>query len=189
MNTNQARNGTETREILAETVAIAIVNAPIEKVDLTQWLFTVKDEEYQSFSKAHIAGGTSFSNKGKRLSINVEMIADTLLVQHYIEDISSRDHCRVNSVSDSISPFGKTKMGVTWELTVTKRTNNSCELSNRVILLLTEEFSAAIQTAGITDLSPVKQQISLHAGAHNEEETPLFARDIERKALSGAWTV
>ena len=175
-------------EVLADSTTTALIHAPLEKINLTEWLFTLKDCEYQACSVSHIAGGSSYSKDGKRMSLNVEMIADNLLVQHYVEDIGNKAHCRVNSISDSFSSFGKTKLGVTWELRVSKISDTTTEFSNRVIVLLTEEFSSLLKTAGVIDLSPIKQTMLTNAGAHNIEETPQFARDIERKALSDFWT-
>lgn len=82
-------------ELLAQCTAKAIIDCAAEKIDLTDWLFTLKDQDYQSCSISHIAGGTSISQDGKRMSINVERVADNLLVQHYIEEISEKNHCRV----------------------------------------------------------------------------------------------
>jgi hypothetical protein len=174
-------------DILADSTSIAIIAAPIEKINLSLWLFTLKDIEYQACSPAHIAAGSTVSNEGKRMSINVEQIADNMLVQHYVEDISEKEHCRVNSISDSFSPLGRTKLGVTWELKIKKITDNSTELSNRVIVLLTEDFIWLLKKANIIDLKPIKINMTQNAGAHNKEETPLFAKDIETKALSGIW--
>ena len=35
----------------------AIINAPIEKIDIPRWCFTLPEKEYQSCSPAHIAAG------------------------------------------------------------------------------------------------------------------------------------
>jgi hypothetical protein len=34
-----------------------IINAPLEKVDITDWLFNIPDAEYQRCSHVHIAAG------------------------------------------------------------------------------------------------------------------------------------
>ncbi|MBA4056484.1 MAG: hypothetical protein C0490_17340, partial [Marivirga sp.] len=167
--------------------ATSIINAPIEKIDLTNWLFTLKDSEYQACSKAHIAGGTSLSNTGKRMSLNVERIAGNLLVQHYVEDVSKKDHCRVKSISDSFSAMGDTRLGIMWELKVKKLSETSCELSNHVVVLYTDEFRVLLNKANILDLTSVKNSMSANVSAHNQEETPNFAQDIENKALAGVW--
>lgn len=174
-------------EVISENSVSVVINAPIEKIDLATWLFTLKSHEYQACSAAHIAAGTSVSADNKRMSINVERVADNLLIQHYVEEIGGRDLCRVVSVSDSFSPAGNTKLGITWELKVVKLTEASCEFSNRVLVSMTDAFSTMLKAAGITDLAPVKATMGNNVLAHNQEETPLFAKDIERKALAGIW--
>jgi hypothetical protein len=173
--------------VISESRVTALINAPIEMIDLTEWLFTLKSHEYQACSSAHIAAGSSISANGKRMSINVEQVADNLLIQNYIEEIGIKDHCRLNSISDSFSPAGKTKLGVIWEIKVEKRTDRSCEFINRVTVLMTDEFSSLLKAVGVTDLNPVKAIMEQNLWAHNLEETPLFAKNIESKALSGVW--
>jgi hypothetical protein len=174
-------------ELIAESRATAVINAPIEMIDLTEWLFTLKSHEYQACSSAHIAAGSTISPDNKRMSINVEQVADNLLVQNYIEEVGEKDHCRVNSLSDSFSSAGRTKLGIIWELKVEKITDKGCEFTNRVVVLMTDEFSYLLKAAGVTDLDPVKTIMEKNISAHNQEETPLFAKDIEGKALSGIW--
>lgn len=105
-------------ESFTESTTTAIINAPLENINLTEWLFTLKDKEYQECSASHIAAGNSIAEDGRRISINVEQIAGNLLIQHYVEDISERNHCAVNSVSDSLSPLGRTTLIIKWELRV-----------------------------------------------------------------------
>ncbi len=174
-------------EVISESVATAIINAPFEEIDLATWLFTLKSHEYQACSSAHIAAGSSIAPDGKRMSINVERVADNLMIQHYVEEIGERDHCRVYSLSDSYSPAGMTKLGIIWELKVKKLTDTVCEFTNRVVVLMTKEFSAMLTAAGITDLDSVKYSMGQNVLAHNQEETPLFAKDIETKAFTGIW--
>ncbi|TCD26506.1 hypothetical protein EZ456_13005 [Pedobacter psychrodurus] len=174
-------------EILAEHTSTTVINAPIEKINLTQWLFTLTDHEYQACSTAHIAGGSSVTDDGKMISINVEMVGDNLLVQHYHEDISEAGHCRVSSISDSISPLGRATMGITWELKIKKISDEITEFSNHIIVLLTEDLKILLEKAGITDLALVKPEMLKNAAKHNHEETPLFAKDIEKKANEDTW--
>ncbi|SHG31694.1 hypothetical protein [Flavobacterium defluvii] len=174
-------------EIISESAATAIINAPIDSINLSEWLFNLKSHEYQACSKGHIAAGNSISTDGKRMSINVEQVADTLLVQHYIEETGEKDYCKVISNSDSFSPFGRTKLGIIWEIKVEKHTDKNSQFTNIVKVLMTDEFSSLLKTAGILDLTPVKTSMTQNVTAHNQEETPLFAKDIEIKALSGVW--
>lgn len=174
-------------EVLAECTAKAMIHCAAEKIDITDWLFTLKDQEYQSCSRSHIAGGISTSTEGTRMSINVEKVADNLLVQHYIEEIGNIDHCRVNSISDSFSGLGDTKLGITGELKINVLTANTCELENRVAISSTNEFLALLKSVNITDLTPVKIQMLQNVEEHNAEETPLFAADIYNKVLAERW--
>lgn len=174
-------------ESFTESTTTSVINAPFESIDLTEWLFTLKDHEYQACSNAHIAGGTSISQEGKRISINVEQIADNLLVQHYLEEIGTKNHCRVHSVSDSLSPAGRTTLGISWELKIEKISDSSCTFSNHVIISLTDNFLELLKKSNISDLEPIRTGMMLNLKAHNEEETPLFAKNIEYKALAGIW--
>lgn len=175
-------------ESFTESTATAIINAPLETINLTEWLFTLQDKEYQECSVSHIAAGNSAAEDGRRISINVEQIAGNLLIQHYVEYISEKDHCAVNSVSDSLSPLGRTTLIIKWELKVRKRSDSSCELSNHVVISLTEHFLQLLREAGISDLEPIRIGMKNNLEAHNKEETPLFAVNIEEKALSGIWS-
>jgi hypothetical protein len=173
--------------VISDCAITAVVNAPLEMINLTEWLFTLKEHEYQACSVAHLAAGATLGKDGKRMSLNVELVGGSLLVQHYVEDISAKDHCRVSSKTDSISPMGNTKLGVIWELKVKKLSDKMSELSNRVVVLFTEEFRDLLKRANIADLEAVRIGMSENVKAHNAEETPLFAKDIERKALNGIW--
>jgi hypothetical protein len=75
--------------------------------------FTLADDEYQRCSKAHIAAGASIDPAGKRVSINVEKVGN-LIISHYNEDVSAKDHCRVVSISDVLTvQGGRTKLQIT----------------------------------------------------------------------------
>jgi hypothetical protein len=174
-------------EILADSTVTAIINVPDSKINITEWLFTLKDEEYQACSVDHIAGGNTISKDGARISLNVEQVAGNLLVQHYREMINEKLHCLVSSISDSFSAMGRTKLEITWELRVKAISAESCELSNHVIVKPTDDFLALLDNLNITDLAPIKLTMSDNLRRHNEDETPLFVKDIERKALAGIW--
>lgn len=90
------------------------------------------------------------------MSINIEQVADNLLIQNYIEEVGEKGHCRVNSISDSFSTAGRTKLGIIWELKVEKHTDRSCKFINEVKVLMTDEFSSLLKAAGVTDLNPIK---------------------------------
>ena len=174
-------------EILADVRMVVAIAAPLEDIDLTEWLFTLRDDEYRACSRAHIASGVSKTPEGKRMSINVEMPGQNLIVQHYVEDVVQRDHCLVRSISDTLAPSGKwSKLDVLWEVTA-ERNGNETKFTNHVRVGATEDYLRFLREAGVTDLGPVKEQTTKVIDAHNREETPLFAKNIETKALARVW--
>lgn len=87
-------------QILTESSATAVINAPLSAVDILTWLFTLPDAEYQRCSPAHIAAASSTTDDGRRMSLNVETVGGIMYVQHYVESIGEKAHCRVLSTSD-----------------------------------------------------------------------------------------
>src|ERR1700730_2564643 len=130
---NQFRGSTThmSDQLITESSCSAVVKAPIEFVDISTWLFNLPDGEYQRCSPAHIAAAATTTDDGRRMSINVETIGGGLMVQHYVEDIGKKDHCRVLSTSDVLTPTGWTKIKVIWELSVKAIDKDSCPLTNR----------------------------------------------------------
>jgi hypothetical protein len=77
---------------IVDSSITAIINAPIEKIDIPKWCFTLAEHEYQGCSPAHIAAGFTTAPDGKRMSINVEVIGGSLMVQLYVETLGEKDH-------------------------------------------------------------------------------------------------
>jgi hypothetical protein len=172
---------TDDRTLSLSTVS-ATIDAPIEKVDIADWLFHLPDAEYQRCSHAHIAAGTTTTDDGQLMSINVETIGDAFVVQHYVGEVREPHFCRMVSISDSISPAGRTKLQVVWELKVRKVHEQTCEFTNHIHSSAIDQTLAFLAEHGIPfeQASTARQQAS---HAHNQEETPKFAKSIERRAL------
>ena len=117
---------------LVESSCTATINAPIEKVDIPEWCFSLPDCEFQACSPAHYAAAATTAPDGRRMSINVEVIGGSLIVQHYVEDVATPDHLRLTSRSDLFTPTGRTKIDVVWDLRVRKIDDQSCEFTNTV---------------------------------------------------------
>jgi hypothetical protein len=171
-----------TDTVITESFASAIINAPIELVDIADWVFNLPDAEYQRCSPAHIAAGFTTSDEGRRMSLNVETIGGNLMVQHYVEDIAEKHHVRLLSTSDVIGPFGRTKSRVVWELSARALDGDSCELTNHVIGKTTPEYWEHLGKSGVP-FDVARQAQDIASAAHNAQETPLFARSIETMAL------
>ncbi|WP_116790815.1 hypothetical protein [Flavobacterium psychrotrophum] len=173
---------------LSHSIVKAIINAPIEKVNIADWLFNLPDEEYQRCSTAHIAAGFTRTLNGVPMSINVETIGGALIIQHYVATEYRADYCRMLSVSDAISTNGRSKVQVLWELRATKLDDNTCEYTNEIHATATPEFLEFMKTHNIT-LAQAAHDRQVASDAHNHEETPLFAKSIEMKALTGKYGI
>ncbi|MBY3378982.1 hypothetical protein HFN80_12010 [Rhizobium laguerreae] len=160
----------------------AIINAPIEKIDIPKWCFALSEKDYQGCSPAHIAAGFTTTPDGRRMSINVETIGGSLMVQHYVETLGEKDHLILDSDSDVFTPSGRTTIHVTWELSAKRLDDARCEFTNRVRSYATDEMLGFLDRQGIPfDIFRTQRQpMSI---AHNKGETPLFAASIERAAL------
>ena len=169
-------------QTLVNSTFSAIVNAPVEKVDIPSWCFTLPESEYQSCSPAHCSAGATTSPDGRRMSINVEILGGSLIVQHYIEEVARPDHLRLVSMSDVFTPAGRTNIGVIWDLAAKKIDDQTCEFTNTVQSCATPELLDLLGKQGIP-LDVFRSARKPISEAHNQQETPMFAKSIERHAL------
>lgn len=166
-----------------ESSFTATINAPIEKINIPEWCFSLPDHEYQGCSPAHFAAGATTSRDGKRMSINVEVLGGVPMVQHYVEQVAENDHLVLDSVSDLWTPTGRTTILVMWELSVKSVGPKKCEFMNHVRSRATPEFLDFLARQGIP-LEVFRTQRTPISTAHNAQETPFFAASIERYALA-----
>ena len=170
---------------LADSVSEAIINAPLEKVDLGRWLAGLTDAEYQACAVPdHKACGWSRNAAGDLVSINVEEVGGVLLIQHYVAEILEPHHCRMVSISESQAPDGWERFQVIWDLSVTALDADRTTFTNKVISRPTRDFVARLADRGISveDVAASRRQA---VERHNALETPGFATSVERSALSG----
>jgi hypothetical protein len=79
-----------TEKMLSQSAYTADIDVPFEKVDIAEWLFDLPEAEYlRCCPPDHIAAGTTTTDDGRRMSINVEMIGTGLVVQHYVAEEAS----------------------------------------------------------------------------------------------------
>ena len=109
------------------------------------------------------------------------------MVQHYVEEISERDHLRLVSRSDVFTPAGRIKVGVVWDLSVKKIDDHTCEFTNTVHSTSTPELMEFLAKQGIP-WEVFKASRKPISEAHNRQETPQFAKSIERHALSNSYS-
>ncbi|MGO9236229.1 MAG: hypothetical protein ACLP4V_19965 [Methylocella sp.] len=171
-------------KVLSNSAYSHVINAPIEKVDIADWLFKLPEAEYRRCCPPdHISCGATFTDDGTPMSINVEMIGKTLMIQHYVAEVATAALCRMVSVSDAFTPNGHTRVQVIWTLSVKPIYVRSCEYTNSVVAHPTAEFMEFIAKHNMSfeDAAAARQH---DGGDHNRRETPLFAASIERKALA-----
>jgi hypothetical protein len=168
---------------LVESRVAVMINAPFETVDIPAWCFTLPESEYQACSPARCSAGATTTEDGRRMSINVEVIGGSLMVQHYIEEIGRPDHLRLVSESDVFTPTGRTTISVTWDLHVEKIDDQTCQLTNTVHSAATPELLRFLAKQGIP-FDVFRSARRPMAEAHNWQETPLLARSIERHAMT-----
>ena len=128
-----------------------VIAAPIEKVDIAEWLFALPEAEYQRCCPPdHISCGATFTDDGTRMSINVEMIGRTLMIQHYVAETATPHLCRMVSTSDAFTPNGHTRVQVIWTLSVRPIDDGHCEYTNSVVAHPTAAFMDFIAQHGMS---------------------------------------
>jgi hypothetical protein len=170
--------------ILSQSAYAAEIDVALEKIDIADWLFSLQEAEYQRCCPPdHIAAGTTTTDDGRLMSINVEMIGAGLVIQHYVADEATPTYCRMNSISDVFAAAGRTQVNVIWELIAEPSEGGRTRYTNRVTSYPTDAFMRFLKEHGQTfeQAAAARQAAS---GDHNRRETPLFAASIGRRALS-----
>jgi hypothetical protein len=172
-----------TERVLTQSSETATIHAPIGTIDIADWLLHLPDKEYQRCAPPdHMAAGFTTTDDGRPMSINVEEIGGSLLVQHYVAEIHQPRHCHMVSLSDVLTPGGWTKLQVIWDLSVAELDENTCQYTNTVISYPTRGFLDALASAGVSfDAAAAERDAPV--SAHNRLETSHYATSIERKAL------
>lgn len=153
----------------------AVVNAPVDRIDLEKWLFTLSDSEYRGASRGHRAAG-SFVEGSRRGTVNVESMGGTLMIQRY-QEVSAAPH-RVEMLSTRTRAYVfhvvPAYFQVRWTMTATARTADT--LTFRCTVETT--MPAALRFAAALIGTPY------FVRKHVYEETPAFAADLERKLVA-----
>ncbi|MEM1218773.1 MAG: hypothetical protein AAGH79_07665 [Bacteroidota bacterium] len=170
---------------LGEATAEAIIQSNIDSIDLPEWMFTITSDEYAACAEGHQSAAQAVLPSGKRFSVNAEFVAGYFMVQHYIETVSEKDHVLAISPNTQmwLDDEHYVSLQITWELSATKIDEQTTKLTCRVVSkTANEQFAQASQHRSASATSgPNPLQV------HINEETPLFAKDIERKAQAGIW--
>ncbi|MGF6768264.1 hypothetical protein P3T18_000734 [Paraburkholderia sp. GAS199] len=168
--------------VLSQSAFSHVVDVPVDAIDIASWLFALPDAEYQHCAPPdHIAAGATWTDDGRRMSINVEQIGTGLVVQHYVGEVTEKNYCRMVSLSDVFTPHGRTKVQVIWELSAKESADGKTEYTNSVISHPTDDFLDFIEKIGVSFEQAARDRQSASSD-HNRRETPLFAESIARAA-------
>lgn len=170
--------------VLSHAVVTADVEAPIDRVDIAQWLRSLPTHEYQRCAPGdHKAAGYTVDDDGTPMSINVETIGTGLVVQQYRYEVAEPHYCRMVSLSDILTPSGWTTTQVIWELRMEHLDGGLCRYTNTVTSHPTDDFLKFIAEQGQTfeEAANARQEAS---GRHCRIETPLYAQSIARWATA-----
>lgn len=150
------------------------ISLPKQAIDLYQWVTEMTDADYASYARGHKAMGSYFRD-GHFNMVNVEMIGNEMIVQHYILRDHRRD--RVTFYSDKTKAYVlrwfPAVVGVPWEMEVRAKGPNRSEL----VCTIGADFPSRMLAfaAYINGLG------GLFLRRHLNEEGKAFARDMERK--------
>ena len=171
---------------LSSAMCSCVINFPVEKVDLATWLFGLSENEYRRCCPPdHISCGSTVTDEGKPMLLNVEMIGHALMVQRYVAEIETPALCKMVSISEAFTPNGRTRVQVIWTLSVKRIDENSSELVNSMTVHPTAEFMDFLVQHKIKFIDAVGARQHVE-GEHNRRETPLIAASIERIASGQA---
>jgi hypothetical protein len=128
-------------KILSSSAYSHVIAVPKAKIDIADWLFNLAEPEYQRCCPPdHISCGSTVTDDGTRMSLNVEMVGQTLMIQHYVAETATAHLCRMVSTSDAFTPNGRTRAQIIWTLSVKPVDDTHCEYTNSVIAHPTAEF-------------------------------------------------
>jgi hypothetical protein len=172
---------------LSSVMCSCVINFPVEKVDLANWLFRLSENEYRRCCPPdHISCGSTVTDEGKPMLLNVEMIGHALMVQRYVAEIETPALCKMVSISEAFTPNGRTRVQVIWTLSVKRIDENCSELVNSMTVHPTAEFMDFLVQHKIKFIDAVGARQHVE-GEHNRRETPLIAASIERIASGQAY--
>ncbi len=86
-----------------------------------------------------VAAAATTAPDGRPMSINVEVIGGSMIVQHYVEETGEPHHLQLVSRSDLFTPAGRSRIDVVWDLRVRRIDDATCAA---------DEHRAQLRTAG-----------------------------------------
>jgi hypothetical protein len=148
---------------------------PKTRIDLFRWLTEMTPSDYESYSPAHRAMGSFFDTSGQFHMVNVELIGNEMLIQHY----ALRDHSadRLTLYSEKTKAYVwrwfPAVVGVPWELSLRDVDPDNCELT----CTIGADFPSHIIALG----AYLNGFGGIFIRKHLAQEGAAFAKDILKK--------
>lgn len=154
--------------LLADVVSEAEIAAPCSELDLSYWVYSMSDRDYQKCARGHFAAGSSPLPGGARASINVESVGGHLLVQHYEPELLEPHHIRMVSHASDMWIFRliPARVRVIWEINLVPKTDGACVFRDHIRV---EHRSRLLWL--LSKLALINWVVQ----RHDDEETPYFA--------------
>jgi hypothetical protein len=118
------------------------------------------------------------------MSINVEEIGGSLLVQHYVAEVHQPHHCCMVSLTDVLIPLGWTKIQVIWDLSVKAIDPAVCEYTNLVLSYPARRVPRRPRDHGRDVRAGGRRPTGRPPPTPNRRESVLDASSVERAALA-----
>lgn len=158
--------------VLADVVSEAVIDVPIDTLDLAYWVYRMGDRDYRACARGHFACGSSPLPGGDRVSINVESVGGHLLVQHYEPEVLAPAHIRMVSHASEMWIFRliPSRVRVIWDVSLHPRDESSCTFRDHIRV---EHRSRLLWLLSRLAL------INWVVQRHDDEETPGFAANCK----------
>ena len=157
--------------VLADVVSEAVIDQPVDALDLAHWVYALSDRDYRGCARGHIACGSTPLPGGGRASINVESVGGHLLVQHYEPEVLEPHHIRMVSHASEMWIFRlvPSRVRVIWDVSLIPRDETHCVFRDHIRV---EHKSRLLWWLSKVAL------VNWIVQRHDDEETPLFARNL-----------
>lgn len=81
---------------LSNAVCSPVINAPVEKIDIAAWILKLPEGEYRRCCPPdHVSRGSTLTDEGQPMLVNVEMVGHALMVQRYVAETATSTLCRL----------------------------------------------------------------------------------------------
>ena len=105
----------------------------------------------------------------------MESVGGNLLVQHYVAEVKQPDYVKMVSHSDILlMKLVHTVVKVTWEMRLISVSESECKFQNTVLVEHPHFIMKILSALALG---------GFFVRGHNEEETPLFARNLYERTF------